>query len=64
VGVGTGRATGPFGARGFQVYGLEPGASLAAIARARLSTFAGVRIEVTTFEDWTIEDGAFGYFTG
>ena len=60
VGVGTGKATGPFAARGFQVYGLEPGASLAAIARARLSNFAGVRIEVTSFEDWTIEYAAFG----
>ena len=60
VGVGTGKATLPLAERGFRICGLEPGASLAAIARANLGHFPLVSIHTTSFEDWTVARGAFG----
>jgi SAM-dependent methyltransferase len=59
VGVGTGKATLPFARRGFRIRGLEPGAPLAAIARANLAGFPGVDITTTSFEDWAVEPAAF-----
>jgi len=60
VGVGTGRATVPLAERGFEIYGLEPGAGLAAVARSNLARFPRVTISTTTFEAWTVARGAFG----
>ena len=60
VGVGTGKATLPLARRGFAVWGLEPGAPLAATARANLASFPRVEIETTSFEAWTAPPGAFG----
>jgi SAM-dependent methyltransferase len=59
VGVGTGKATVPLAERGFAVVGLEPGAKLAAIARANLAGFARVSIHATSFEQWPVERAAF-----
>jgi SAM-dependent methyltransferase len=52
IGAGPGVATRQLAARGFHVTALEPGAALAAAARARL---VGLDVEVVTsrFEDWT-----------
>ena len=60
VGVGTGKATMPLAERGFEIFGIEPGADLSSIARANLARFPRVSIATTTFEAWTVEPGAFG----
>ena len=59
VGTGTGKATLAFARRGFRILGLEPGRSLARIARSRLAAFTAVQIETTSFEDWNAPSGAF-----
>jgi SAM-dependent methyltransferase len=59
VGVGTGKATIPFAARGFRICGLEPGSRLVAVARAHLENFPDVRLLTTTFEDWVVEPSSF-----
>lgn len=60
VGVGTGKGTLPLAQRGFEILGLEPGETLAGIARANLAAFPAVRIQTTRFEDWPLERDAFG----
>ena len=55
VGVGTGKATLRFAARGFRICGLEPGARLAAVAAGHLAKYPSVRLLTTTFEDWVVE---------
>ncbi len=55
VGCGTGQATRSLAAFGCSVTAVEPGAGMAALARQRLSTFAKVEVEISTFEDW--DDG-------
>jgi trans-aconitate methyltransferase len=52
VGCATGKATRPLARRGFRTTCIEPGAALAAAARANL---AGSDVEVVEarFEDWT-----------
>jgi SAM-dependent methyltransferase len=59
VGVGTAKATLPLAERGFEILGLEPGAELSRIARAKLQQFPRVSLNTTTFEDWTLEPCAF-----
>jgi SAM-dependent methyltransferase len=59
VGMGTGKATVPFADRGFEIVGIEPGAALSGIARARLSAFPRVTLVTSTFERWAVERGAF-----
>jgi len=59
VGCGTGQATRPMATRGFRILCLEPGENLARIARENLASFAGVEIQSTTFEEWTLESEAF-----
>jgi SAM-dependent methyltransferase len=59
VGTGTGKATLSFARRGFRILGLEPGANMAAIARANLAQFREVEIKTISFEDWAVEQGAF-----
>ncbi len=56
VGSGTGRATGPLAARGFEITCLEPGPHLAAVARRDLADFGGVRIVEQPFEEWQPAD--------
>ena len=51
VGCATGKATLPLATRGFRITCLEPGADLAAAARANLASF-DVRVVEARFEDW------------
>jgi SAM-dependent methyltransferase len=53
IGAGTGKATVALAARGVDVVALEPDAAMAAVLRRSCENFPHVRIEVTTFEDWT-----------
>ena len=59
IGSGTGKATLPLARRGFKVLGIELGDQMAAIAREKLAAYPRVRIEVGTFEDWPLPEGAF-----
>ena len=59
IGCGTGKATLPLARRGYRVLCLEPGASLAAIARRNLAAFPAVEVRTSTFEDWKVEHDAF-----
>jgi len=59
IGCGTGKATLPLARRGYRVLCLEPGASLAAIARRNLVAFPAVEVRTSTFEDWKVEHDAF-----
>ncbi len=59
VGCGTGQITIPFARRGYSIVALEPGPSLARIARANCRDLPDVRVEVTRFEDWNVEEEAF-----
>ena len=59
IGCGTGQATVPLAERGLAVTAVDPGASLAAIARRRLVAFPGARVFTTTFEEWVPDQGAF-----
>ena len=52
VGCGTGQATRSLAALGGSVTAVEPGPDLAALARRRLASLAGVEVERSTFEDW------------
>ena len=60
IGAGTGKATVAFAARGLDVLALEPHPAMAAVARRNCERFPGVRVEVTTFEDWPLEPKRFG----
>jgi SAM-dependent methyltransferase len=59
VGVGTGKATLPLAQRGLHILGLEPGPSLAHIARAQLAGFANVEVQTVSFEEWEAPAGGF-----
>jgi SAM-dependent methyltransferase len=50
VGVGTGQATLQMAARGWRVFGVEPGAQLASTARSRLAAYDLVTVTTATFE--------------
>jgi SAM-dependent methyltransferase len=52
VGCGTGQATRALAALGCSVTAVEPGASLAALARRRLAAWPDVGVEVAPFEQW------------
>src|SRR5258708_2218356 len=52
VGAGTGKATVAFAARGLDIVALEPTPEMAAVAARNCRSFPGVRVEVSTFEDW------------
>jgi SAM-dependent methyltransferase len=52
VGCGTGKATLSLAALGLSVTAVEPGASMAALARQRLGGVDNVEVETATFEDW------------
>ncbi|MEX2099809.1 MAG: class I SAM-dependent methyltransferase [Acidimicrobiia bacterium] len=59
VGCGTGKATVPFGARGFTVVALEPSSEMAAVARRNCAPFPKTEVVVSSFEDWSGDGGAF-----
>jgi SAM-dependent methyltransferase len=59
IGCGTGQATVPLACRGFPVLCLEPGPSLARVARQQLASFPAVEVVSQTFEAWEVEAGAF-----
>ncbi len=52
VGCGSGQATAGFAAEGFDVTGVDPGASLLALARAKFVESETVRFEMASFEEW------------
>jgi SAM-dependent methyltransferase len=54
IGAGTGKATRSVLARGLVVHALEPDRDMAAVLRR-----TGVEVEVSTFEDWPLQTGAF-----
>jgi SAM-dependent methyltransferase len=59
IGCGTGQATVPLARRGFPVLCLEPGPSLARVARQQFASFPHVEVVSQTFEAWEVEAGAF-----
>jgi SAM-dependent methyltransferase len=52
VGCGSGHATAGLAAEGLDVTGVDPGAALVDLARAKFVGLGSVRFEVSTFEDW------------
>ena len=58
VGCGTGKATIPLAARGFDITALELGPRLAAAARANLAGYDRVRVVQEAFETWQPPAGA------
>ena len=59
VGCGAGNATQALVGKGFQVLALDPGAQLVRVARERLAQARDVDFQISTFEDWPLERGAF-----
>jgi SAM-dependent methyltransferase len=59
IGPGTGQATKLFAERGYSVLGIELGANMAAKARENLADYPNAIIQVTPFEEWPVEVGAF-----
>jgi SAM-dependent methyltransferase len=59
IGPGTGKATVALAERGFAITGVELGARLAEVARARLAAFPAVGIVVADFEQWEPERADF-----
>ncbi|HEY5011635.1 MAG TPA: class I SAM-dependent methyltransferase [Acidimicrobiia bacterium] len=59
VGVGTGQATVQMAAREWRVFGVEPGAQLAATARSRLAAHDLVTVATATFEAIDVADASF-----
>jgi SAM-dependent methyltransferase len=60
IGAGTGQASVPLAERGLAVTAVEPGASLAAVARRRLASFPDTAVVTSTFEDWAAAGASFG----
>jgi len=63
VGSGTGKATASFARLGFPILALEPGGNMIAAAKEALTGRDNVQFIETTFENWTVEPGAFGLVT-
>jgi trans-aconitate methyltransferase len=59
LGSGTGIATRPMLERGWKVDCIEPGSSLAAVARDQLRDYPDLTISETTFEDWPAESASY-----
>jgi SAM-dependent methyltransferase len=59
IGCGTGQATLPLAERGYEITCIELGEQLAAVARRRLSRFAGVEVVKADFETWRAPLGDF-----
>lgn len=60
VGVGTGKATLLFAARGLPIQGIEPSPEMAALARGNCAAYGQVRIEQAEFESWEPRERNFG----
>ncbi len=52
IGCGTGQATHPFAARGYEIHCLDIGRNMVDIARQKFQNFKNVEIELASFEDW------------
>jgi SAM-dependent methyltransferase len=52
IGSGTGKATLPFAQRGYCVQCIEPGESMAEVARRKLKQYPGIQFSITSFEEW------------
>lgn len=59
IGAGTGKATVAFASHGVRVLAIEPDPSMAAVAVRNCRAYPGVRVALSTFEDWELRDGAF-----
>ncbi len=59
IGCGTGQATVGLAERGYGVVALEPGASMAEVARRKLGRFPNVRVVESAFEAWPLPDRPF-----
>ena len=59
IGCGTGQATRELARRGYRILGLEPGPSLASLARTRMAGFPRVEIVGVTFEAWPLQKASF-----
>jgi SAM-dependent methyltransferase len=59
LGCGTGQATVPLAARGFEVVAIELGAGLADVARRNLAAFPRVDIVNAAFEEWPLPPASF-----
>ncbi len=59
IGAGTGKASVAFAARGLDLTCLEPGASMAALARRNLARFARAQVIESTFEAFAVPDKPF-----
>lgn len=59
IGSGTGKATDSFAARGYAVHCLELGANMADVAIHKFRAYPEIEIEVTSFEEWPLEEKAF-----
>ncbi|MDA8312068.1 MAG: class I SAM-dependent methyltransferase [Actinomycetota bacterium] len=59
VGAGTGKATVAFASRGVGVHALEPDPAMAAVASRNCRRYPHVEVEISSFEDWDLREGAF-----
>ena len=59
IGTGTGKGTVPFADKGYAVHCIEPGENLIEVAKKNLSIYPQVTFEVTTFEDWNLQENSF-----
>lgn len=59
IGLGSGKASGPVLETGCSLTGLEPGGSLAALARKRLGGFPGLTLHELTLQDFACPDASF-----
>lgn len=59
VGAGTGKATLAFAGRGLEILALEPSPEMAAVAARHFVGLPRVRLERSTFEDWSVQAAAF-----
>lgn len=59
VGCGTGQLTVPLAERGCRIAAVELGPGMAAVARRRLASFPGARVEVGAFESAAVPAGGF-----
>lgn len=64
VGCGTGQATWAFARRGFSILCIELGPQMAEIAKAKLRDYPKVEIQISSFEDWELQEDAFDLVVG
>jgi SAM-dependent methyltransferase len=59
IGPGTGQATTPFARRGFQIIAVEPGKSLAAVAKRELTRYKNAQVVNVSFEEANLPSKSF-----